>query len=165
MHDGPHPHCEISRKKILRFARIREIRKNLVTRKFPDIRYFISSLWSYPGHVMILFSILDGLGTQLDGLGTQWCSPVNNGAAPYNAKLSTGRVDNLWLFPIMTEWLNAHTASWVWLRTLSVTTSCSGKCKVSVMVVCHHLFWITEAKFEVFCLYPVCVHNLTCSCR
>ena len=39
VHNGPHPHCEISRKKILRFARICEIRKNLATRKFPDIRY------------------------------------------------------------------------------------------------------------------------------
>ena len=38
VHDGTHPHCEISRKKFLRFARIREIRKNLATRKFPDIR-------------------------------------------------------------------------------------------------------------------------------
>ena len=40
VHDRPHPHCEISRRKILQFVRFYEIRKNLATRKFPDIRYF-----------------------------------------------------------------------------------------------------------------------------
>ena len=48
VHDRPHPHCEISQKKILRFAGIREIRKNLATRKFPDIRYFCDCLFQCP---------------------------------------------------------------------------------------------------------------------